>query len=268
MTYPAQPQYQPQMPQYPQQAPPAPPMPYPPQMPYGYPQQAPPAPPLAQGTLSSFYGQPSVAGGPSWSWQNKPIGHSYSGIVARTITSSDIQQVTTPQGQPQTFRDGRPKFQMAVPMQVQPSPDFPQGEATWYVQARGRDELNRAMAEAGCSQEVINGGPEKGAGLVVTLVERRAGKPGFNPSNIVQVRYQRPASATNSAPVPPAQPSAPMHQGPAQPQQPAPYVGPVPPAQPASQIPTQPAPTAMTPPPGLTEEQIHILAQLTGQAPQ
>ena len=166
--YPAQPGYpqappmgQPQQYQQPQiQQPYAPPGYGAPQ---GYPQQgAPQAPPveLAQGSIDDFYNQPSVGGGPSLSWSfkdgsQKQVGTTYVGVVARDISNADIQQETDIRsGQPKTYRDGRPKFVMKVALKgvqsnVQaPAPEFPDGEATWYVKGQGRDELTRAMAEA------------------------------------------------------------------------------------------------------------------------
>lgn len=268
MTYPQQ--YQPQMPQYPQQAPPVQPTPYPPQQqPYAYPvpqwqppvqPPTPPVAPLATGSLSEFFSQP-VGGGPGWSWKDKPIGHSYAGVVKRAIRPGDIQQSTSPQGIPLAYNDGRPKFEMRVPMQVQQSPEFPQGEATWYVRGKDRDELARAMTEAGCPQEVISNGPEAGAGVMITLTERRPGRMG-NPSNIVRVQYQRPANAGNGVP---AQTAPPVQQAPPQPQQPA-YTGPVPATQPAPQTPVQGVPQQAPPGvPGLSADAIAQLEKMTGQ---
>lgn len=201
--YPQQPATQPAPPQgyYP---PPQQQVPWPPQQ-FGQPQYQQPAQPqqpLAQVSLDDYFTQPSVAGGPSISWTNKPLNTTYAGIVARPITNADVQQDTDPQGNPKTFRDGRPKSVMKVPLRVHPTPEFPEGEATWFVRGQARDELVRAMAEAGAPQ----GAPEAGAGVSVTLVQRRPSKVG-NPQNIVQVRYQRPAGVPPVHPVPPEQPA-------------------------------------------------------------
>lgn len=202
---------------------------------------------LATGNLDDFFGQPSVSGGPSWTFKDKPVGTSYSGIVARAVTNADIQQQTTPgAGLPATYRDGRPKWVMRVPVTCQPSVDFPDGEATWYVTGQTRDELVRAMSESGAPA----GPPEPGAAVQVTLVARKPSRtPGFNPSNQVSVRYSRPpgstATPTSATPAQSASPGA----APITPAQATPAAGP------------QPAPS---PPGDLTPEQQALLARLTG----
>jgi hypothetical protein len=48
-----------------------------------------------------------------------------------------VQQDSDPKtGQLKTYKDGRPKFFMKVPLKVQPSHEFPEGEATWYVRGQ------------------------------------------------------------------------------------------------------------------------------------
>lgn len=204
MPYPQQP-YPPQQPQaypapapYPTQQPQQyPPQGYPQQG--GYPPQAPqqPAVPLAEGSLDAFYSQPSVGGGPSLGWssngQQKPIGTTYTGVVAADINSTNVRQETDQQtNAPKFYRDGRPKFVMLVPMgQVRGNfqtptglPEYPEGEATWWCKGQGRDELTRAMAEAG-----VQGAPKKGAVIQITLINRKQGKAGQNPANVVQIVY-------------------------------------------------------------------------------
>ena len=289
-------QYPPQYPQAPQQGqqpyppqqayPPAPAPGYPPQ---GYPQhqhqypaQAPaqaPTQPLAQGNLDDYYAQPSASTGPSISWTNadrsqKPVGTSYAGIVARDVTHADVQQQTDFNTKaPLTYRDGRPKFAMKVPLKVQPSPEFPDGEATWWVKGQARDELVRAMAEAGAY-----GPPQGGAGIVITLVGRRNSGAGLNPANVVQVRYQPPAGAVPQAPVQqpvqyqeqPAQHQEQAPQAPVQHQVQAPQQGfppaaqPVQPQAPAQQVQQSVAAPGPTPPADLSPEQQELLARLTG----
>jgi hypothetical protein len=268
--YPAQYPQQPPMPQYPQQ-PPAYPAPqgYPqqpaPAYPQGYaqPQYAPPAPPaqpLPTGTLDTFYQQPSASGGPSYKFMDAnrqpQIGKSYEGFVARPVTDGDVRAQTDQSGNVQTYRDGRPKFVMVVPMQVQPSQEFPEGQAGWWVKGQARDELARAMAEAGAPA----GAPEAGAFIRVTLVSVRP-IPGRNPAYQYRVDYARPGNAA-PVPQPVQQPvAAPvMQQAPApQPmQQPVPQV-PVP-----QQVPA-PAPAAAAPAAaGFTPEQQALFAKLTG----
>lgn len=196
--------YAPQYPQAPQQGYPAPPIPYqqqPVQQPYaqpGYPQpyQAPQPPqpqvPLAQGSLSDYYAQPTSGGGPSISWSvngmQKPIGTTYAGIVGRDVVDGDVQHDTDPKsGQPKFYRDGRPRFVMKVPLKLQPSQEFPEGEAQWFVRGQARDELTRAMNAAGLVGQVS---PKEGDAVSVQLIERRPSRGGGNPANIVQVSYQ------------------------------------------------------------------------------
>lgn len=194
-----------------QQYPPAPPMGYPnaPQFPqappqqFGYPQQqpqaapTPPPAPVVSGTIDQFYSQPSAAGGPGISWKDKPIGATYAGIIAGECK---VQQDTDfDSGQPLFQKDQvTPKFVMLVPLRsVQsnmPTPEFPDGEAVFYVRGQARDELVRAMSEAGCS-----GAPQQGATFQVTLTQRKPNRKG-NPSNIVQIKYLPPNGVAHQAP--------------------------------------------------------------------
>jgi hypothetical protein len=303
-------QYAPPMPQYPT------PNPYPQQQyatptgyappgshPYVPPAPQPAAPPLPPGSLDSFYQQPSTGGGPSWKFQDSVsrqpmIGKTYEGFVARPVTDSDIEAQTDQSGVVRTYRDGRPKFVMKVPMQFPPTQEHPEGLAQWYVKGQARDELARAMAEAGAPQ----GPPEAGAWIRVTLVGTRP-VPGMNPAYQYRVEYRRPNGAAPAVPVhadqhPNATPQQQVPQGgpveqynnPSAPVQPAPYqqaypapvqqvvpgaathVTPVQqptpqtaPAPVAPQAPAQPAVVAGQAPAGLSPEQAALFAQLTGQ---
>lgn len=300
--YPQQPQfpppaappqgYPPQQPQYP----PAPPQPYPPQQPmqyppaappqfqqppqgYGYPQAAPVAtPPPVAGTLDQFYSQPSTGGGAALSFEQ--VGQSYVGIVTRAIGDGDIQQQTnTSNGQPASFRDGRPKFVMKVPLQMHPTAAYPDGLAQWWVKGVARDELARAMAEAGAPE----GPPEAGAIIQITFTGTRPSGPGMNPTKLVAVTYQRP----RDIPPPPAQqaPPAPDPMNGYRPapepvyatntsngatptvSQPVPPMPAPPPVPPMPALPPMPAPPA-PPPAELSAQQKELLATLTGQAAQ
>ncbi|PXY33578.1 hypothetical protein BAY59_10880 [Prauserella coralliicola] len=275
MSYPQWPQapQAPAMPQFPQQAYPQYPAPVPaaPQ----FPQQ--PQQPLAQGSLDDYFNQPSAGGGKSLSFPNQQFGTRYIGIVTRPISSGDIQQQTDTQGRPQTFRDGRPKFVMKVPLQMQPTAAYPDGQATWYVKGQARDELVRAMAEAGAPA----GPPEAGGIIDVTYVADRAAGAGMNPAKQFKVVYTRPDGASTApvaepqpapvpAPAPPpvaATPAAPVP--PAVPQQPpapaVPQAAPVaPPAMPAAPAAAAPTPAAPQPPADLSPDQQALLARLTG----
>lgn len=273
---------------YPPQAPPAyppqfPPAPYPPQQ-YGPPpapgyppvQMAPPAAPLAQGSIDDFYNQPSTGGGGSLKFDQ--IGTRYVGIVTRALSSGDIQQQTDTRGVPQTFKDGRPKFVMKVPLQMQPSPAYPDGLAQWYVKGAARDELVRAMSEAGAPA----GPPEQGAIIDITHTSLRQSGVGMNPAKLFHVVYTRPDGQTSSpAPaiaqpaVTPAQPSqfvqaAQPDLAALQAQQAAQFAAaqaaaqPAPVQQPVVQ-PQPPAPAASPQPPSdLSKEQQALLVKLTG----
>jgi hypothetical protein len=250
--------------QYPQAVPGQLPQQYAPQQfAPGYPPAMPTAPqqPLAQGSIDDFYNQPSAGAGKSLSF--KAVGTRYVGVVTRPITSGDIQQQTDTFGRPQTFRDGRPKFVMKVPLQMQPSPEHPDGLGTWYVKGQARDELVRAMAEAGAPA----GPPEAGAVVDVTYVSDRQAGPGMNPAKQVHVVYTRPDGQTSSpAPAvqaPPVQQATPA---------PMPQVQYAPPQQVAHQPPAQPVPQPSVPaqavaqpqpPADLSPEQQALLAKLT-----
>ena len=309
--YPApqpQPQYQPpaqpQQPQYPP-APPQgyapPPMGYPaqqypaqqpgyPMQPQGYPMPQPPVQ-LATGSLDAFYNQPSVGGGAALKFE---VGVSHVGVVSRDVTGADVQQQTNPQnGQPAYFKDGRPKFVMKVPLQVQPTQERPDGLAQWYVAGAARDELARAMKAAGAPE----GPPEAGAVIQITCTGTRPSGAGMNPSKVYQVVYQRPnepagmmtaasygvPTALEQPPVqaapapqqfqapqqPMPQPPAPQYQGPAPAQQ---FQAPPVPQQAApqgapAQAPAQPPAPQFDPSslPPMSPEQQQLLAGLVGQ---
>lgn len=276
---PAPPQFQqPQYPAYPPQAYGAP-------APQQYAPPAPPAQPLATGSIDDYYSQPSTGGGAGLKFtgpNNQPmINQSYVFQVTRPIGNGDIQQQTDQSGKPLTFRDGRPKFVMIVPVQLlEQSPNHPDGLAKWYVKGAARDELARAMAEAGAPE----GPPEHGAVIRVTLTGTRQSGPGMNPAHVFAVQYVRPQGA---APVAPAAPAQPVEQPQAPVQQQAQYEAPAapaaappatyaqPPAQqyaqpvqqpqyqpPAAPVQAQQAP-APQPPANLSPEQQAFLAKLT-----
>lgn len=249
-----------QLPQYPQQ--------YLQQFAPGYPSAMPAAPqqPLAQGSIDDFYKQPSTGGGKSISIKGKQPGYRFAGIVTRPITAGDIEQQTDTQQRPQFFKDGRPKFVMKVPLQMQPSPEYPDGLAQWYVKGQARDELVRAMAEAGAPA----GPPEAGAILDITFTGTRPSGPGLNPANQWHVVYTRPDGQTSSPPPAIAQPPvappapAPMPQAQYAPQQPVPQA-PAQPMPPAAPAPAQPVAQPQAPS-DLSAEQQALLARLTGGA--
>lgn len=255
-----------------------------PQIPQQAPQQ--PAPQLAQGSLDSFYNQPSSGGGKVWSF--KETGAEYFGIVARTLTNADVQQQTQPGSNlPATYRDGRPKFLLKVPMLVPLTAEHSDGRAQWWCAGVQRDELVRAMVSAGAPE----GAPEAGAGIWVKKTGTRPTGPGMNPAGVYEVRYWRPEQAHQIAAqfgiaVPDAAQAVPAAQNGVAPAQ-AESNGAQQPAQPPAQVPAQPqaeaptqapaqmqaqaTPAAPAPPPAaaeglseLSEEQRVLLASLTG----
>jgi hypothetical protein len=281
--------------QFPQQAPQQPPAQFAPQFPQqAYPQQfapqfQPPAPqPLAQGSIDDFYSQPAAGGSKALTFP--VVGTVYVGIVERPITNGDIQQQTSPPAQgsvPQFFRDGRPKLTMRIPLQMQPSAAYPDGRATWFVKGADREELARAMAEAGAPE----GAPEASAVIQIAYVAEQQSGAGMNPRKVKQVLYRRPDGAAPVAPpaapspaavVAPAAQFAPpgtvndTYQAPPQPdpaalalqqaQQVAQAQLAAQPVQPAAPVATAaPAPAAAPQPPaGLSDAQQALLAQLGG----
>lgn len=195
---PSQPMYNPNAPQGYQ--PPAPQYGPPPGVPntgYGQPQQ-PPVPQGAKGTLDDFYGQPSGPSGKGISWKQKPDGYRYVGVVRRTPTDSDVFQDSDPQTkQLKTWRDGTPKMVLPVPLTLAwldqfQQMEYPDREAAVFLRGNMRDEVTRAMQEAGQS-----GVPQQGALTDITLTHR---KPGNNiATNMYSVIY-RPAGSWENDP--------------------------------------------------------------------
>ena len=198
-----------------------------PQAPFGqqfgqpfYPQQA-PAQPLPQGDLAAFYGQPKTGRAPAVSWKGAPDGFTIAGVVAEDVTDKDVVPDTDPQThQLKTFRDGSPKYALAVTLKVQPSQTHPEGLATLYCRGDLWDKMDAAMKVVG-----RHTAPKAGDVVYVSLVERRQGR-GTVPRNIFAVQY-----AVGGAPdVAPAAPQAPAQPAP-QVQAPAPVQDPQAPVQ-------------------------------------
>lgn len=187
----------------------------PPQGQYGA-QQAPP-PPLVNASLDDFYNQPSSGGGPGLKFEQP--GTRYLLRVSRAVTSGDVSQQTDKFQQPQTFRDGRPKLVMKVPALVLSGGDprnHPDGTGVLYVKGQMRDELVRAMSEAG-SQSAA---PEHDALIDVLYANGRA-IPGLETKQkIYQIRYYLPGTdpaAVLAGFAPSVQQSAPQYPQPGQP---------------------------------------------------
>lgn len=272
------PGYAPAAPYPPQQYPAAPAYPqpqyapqYPPQQGWPAPVMAPPPPPLAQGSIDDFYAQPTTGGGAFLKFEHP--GQTYAGFVARPIAQGDIRQQTTPPQQgsvPQFYRDGRPKFEMLIPLKVQPDAAHPDGLATWAVRGADRDELTRAMAEAGVPENLP---PEADAFIQITFTELRPTRGGIA-QKVKRVTYARPGQ-TPAVQYAPQAPAPVQYAPPAQPQQaPVQYTPPMtttyaPPAQPVQQVQGAPAQPAAMPIPGSdswTPQQRELMAKLAGQA--
>lgn len=198
---PQQPAYPPQQPPPPQYAPPQQQYFQPPpqqqyQVPPGYGMlpQGPPPPQQEQvrGTLQGFMDQPS-SGNNSLTFM--ALGTRYIGTVIRSVTDADIQpQTDMITGAVGTYSDGRVKLVMKIPLMVQPSAQFPDGTATWYVKGHDRDELTRAMEAAGVETDPATGRlfpPRAGDMIDVTYVSDRPGKRGMNPTKVKRVAYTK-----------------------------------------------------------------------------
>lgn len=239
--------------------------------------QAPPAPPVNL-TLDDFIDQPSNAGGASLSFER--LGDTHVVRVTREVVNSDIRQQTDPKtGVGITFRDGRPKAVLVLPV-AKANPDGTEEPATFWAGTNERDELKRAMTAAGWSGTF----PEADSWLKITYVSDKNNGPGYAKSKIKHIDYVRP-SGGQSAPAPAPQSAA----APAPPPQavaaaptpaPAPQAAPQPtPEQIAAFMASQqaaaqaqpaptpaPAPAAPMTMPGLTPEQAAQFAAMTGQA--
>jgi len=213
-------------PSYPQQAPQAyaPAPPYQPQqqqqapwMPQGPPPPA--GPPAAVGTLDDFLGQPRSGGGAALKWGNKPDGYTITVQVARDVIDSDVRQQTDTRQVPQTYRDGRPKWVMVVPVIVPPGhPEHPDGKAQWYVKGDAHNALAEAMAKSGTSAKV----PEGGAWVTITKTGSRNIGQGMSPATTFAVQYQPPnAGQAPAAPASAAEPQGYANGGPVPQQGPA-----------------------------------------------
>jgi hypothetical protein len=149
------------------------------------------------GTIDEFYNQP-VGSGKSLTFDKKPVGFTYAGVVSRTITGADIQAQTDMRDRRIILKhpDGRVKYVMVVPLQMQPSAEFPDGRAAWYVKGADRSELEAAMERAGCKPGTP---PEMGAVVTIRYMGERP-IPGLNAQKMKQVTYQRPSGNGQAPP--------------------------------------------------------------------
>jgi len=176
-----------------------------PQQEYSNPAAVQPAAQLARGTLEDFYNQPTSGSAPSITskfFTKRAMGSWLSLEVLRDVTNADVKQQTTPQGQPQTFRDGRPKFVLVVPVKVTGSSDgthvteFPDGEGSLWVKGVLADELRRAMTAAGDP----SGYPKGGAQIVMQSAGEKASRtPGFSATKLYSLQYAGPVASAAEA---------------------------------------------------------------------
>lgn len=153
------------------------------------PMQAPAPPPEPAGTLQDFWEQPGGGGGPSLSWPHPGV--EYAGTVIRDVTRADlIVQTDLVTKAVQKFPDGRVKRAMKVMLNVQPSPQFPEGKAAWYVKGADRDELVRAMQEAGAGLDADGNpqAPRQGDFIHIAYTHDQPSRAG-NPSKVKRIRY-------------------------------------------------------------------------------
>lgn len=119
---------------------------------------------------------------------------------------------------PESYRDGRPKIELVIPLDVPATPNFPEGRATLYSKGSLTTLINTAMTRAGVPDDVRSQGLEVGATGSITFVAKveREGKDGDSYSeNVFEVTYNRPSSTPTPTPVvqaPPVQVPVPAPQ--------------------------------------------------------
>jgi hypothetical protein len=169
------------------------------------PQQAPEAPAPVQGSLADYFAQPSTGGGAALKFPQN--GSAHFGIVNRMITDADTEQQTgigANANVGQTFKDGRPKLVLKVPLNVRPSQDHTDGKARLYANPGVRDQLVAAVAASGAPIITHPSGvqyylPEPGSGIYIQKTGTRPTGAGMNPANVFTVQYFRPEQARQLA---------------------------------------------------------------------
>ena len=229
---------------------------------------APPAPQLARGTLEDFDDQVVGGGGPSVTkfHNGRPEGSWVHVRIPRDLTNNDVRQQTEfKTNLPKTFKNGDPKFDLWIPLEVIATSDpagsaqlFPEGTAVAYLKPDRGDGLkstvSRALSAIG-NPDGLRTGILGGTELVISSAGLKPnGTP--NPTKLWQVQAfptgipqaaapaaapVAPVPAMQAAPAPiTAAPSAPAVQLPA-----SPVMAPVPSAAPAT--PAAPATAAVAP---------------------
>jgi hypothetical protein len=201
------PQYPPQQPQYPPQ-PQANHFAPPPQQGYGQPpqaQQQPPAP-VIRGTLAEAYSQGVRTGGYGNSAKLPYVGYVLNGYLARDLTDLDTTAETDyATKQPKPDNRGGYRMQITIPLNVQPSPEHPEGKTTVWAKGRLLTAVIHAMMAVGYD---INAGQALQEGDYLSI-QRVADVPTNkgNPAHDFVVSVTR--AGQNPAPVPPTQAPAP-----------------------------------------------------------
>ena len=213
-------------PQYTPPNPYGPPAGYAPQLPYGQP----PVPQQPAVDISQYIDNGLKAQGAFWKFET--FGQQHTGLVARDLTVSDIEQGEY-QNVKQWNKDGSPRLRLLVPV-VQPDG----AEAQWDVKQAEFKSLATAMNAAGITENLstireIIAHIHAGDAIRVTYTHDRPNKSGM-PSKMKTIEFTRgsgvaPASVQAQQPVqaqyaPPA-PAPTQVQFPQQPPTPAPLVG-------------------------------------------
>lgn len=176
---------------------------------YPAPYGQPPAPPVVPGSMDAFSSQPTGGNGPGISFKDAPIGATITMTVKRDARDSDVSQDRQPAAQGgglKTRKDGSPQWVLTVPVWVQPSPTYPDGEASLWVRSGIRDALVNAYGG--------NLAPKAGDEITLTLTERKPVQNAAIPKNVFRATVLRNGQPVSTeAPAAPAQPP----QAPAQP---------------------------------------------------
>lgn len=216
---------------------------------------------MTQADINAFF---SGQGGKSWSWAEKPLGTSISGVIKMVHPP---RQVTDPITKELKVRkDGSPQMQVRIDLQTQlrdPSDPEDDGMRGLYVGGWMTGAVGDAIRKAG-----VEGGPQVGGQLAVVLTERTPNPeiPAAKPTNKFVAQYTPPSPAGNFFAQPQyAQPQAPAQQGYFPPQQPPQQI--FPPQAQQAYPPQQPPQQAQYPPNVVQQPQYAPQQQYVQQAP-
>ena len=137
--------------------------------------------PAAPQTVAGFF---AGGGGKSFSWKDKPIGTTVSGVIK---TVHPPQQATDPvDGSPAIVKKtGKPKIQVRIDLQTnERDPLDPEDDGVRGVYVGGwmTGAVGDALRKAGATE------PQVGGTLTVRLTEREP-NPGLNPTNKFDAHY-------------------------------------------------------------------------------